>query len=133
MKRNLELIRGLLLRIEALPIGRGGPVEQFLSLSPATAPLCGEEDDPDEVHYNMRLLAEGGFIDLAGKQFPGGFNVRGLTWAGHDFLDSVRDENVWKRTREGALQAGGFTFDLLKDIAKGFIKKQFEDRTGIKL
>jgi hypothetical protein len=26
-----------------------------------------------------------------------------------------------------------FTFELVKDLAKGFVKKQIEDKTGIKL
>ena len=30
------------------------------------------------------------------------------------------------------MAAGGFTVDLLKDLAKGLIKKQIEERTGVK-
>jgi hypothetical protein len=40
---------------------------------------------------------------------------------------------VWTKTKKGAVAAGGFTVDLLKDLAKGFIKKQIEERTGVKL
>ncbi|WP_258366769.1 hypothetical protein [Burkholderia vietnamiensis] len=40
---------------------------------------------------------------------------------------------MWAKTKAGALAAGGFTVELLGDLAKGFIKKQIEDRTGIKL
>lgn len=47
--------------------------------------------------------------------------------------ESHRDPDVWDRTKAGALQAGGFTVELLKDLAKGFVKKQIEDRTGISL
>ena len=56
-----------------------------------------------------------------------------LTWAGHDLLDSVRDPKIWAKTKHGALAAGGFTVDLLKDLAKGFVKKQIEQRTGVTL
>nr|WP_264159203.1 DUF2513 domain-containing protein [Burkholderia vietnamiensis] len=48
-------------------------------------------------------------------------------------MDSIRSPEVWAKTKAGALAAGGFTVELLGDLAKGFIKKQIEDRTGIKL
>lgn len=63
----------------------------------------------------------------------GGWFVNGVTWSGHDFIDSIRDPDVWDRTKAGASKAGRFTVELLKDLAKGFIKKQIEDRTGISL
>ena len=31
------------------------------------------------------------------------------------------------------MAAGGWTLDLLKELGKGYLKKQIEDRTGIKL
>jgi len=32
--------------------------------------------------------------------------------------ESHRDPDVWDRTKAGALQAGGFTVELLKDLAQ---------------
>lgn len=133
MRRDIELIRLLLLRIEAQRLGIGGAVDQVVALGASSSPLCLEGEDAIEVHYNMRLLAEAGYLDITKTQFTGSFNIRGLTWAGHDFLDSVRDDEVWRKTKDGALKAGGFTVDLLKDLAKAFMKKQIEERTGIKL
>ena len=46
---------------------------------------------------------------------------------------SVRDDAVWRKTKEGALAAGGFTFELLASLAKGLVKKQIEKHTGIEL
>jgi hypothetical protein len=88
-------------------LGIGAAVDQVLSLSAHQPPPCLEGEDPDEVRYNMRLLVEAGFLDMTKTQFTGSFNIRGMTWAGHDFLDSVRDEQVWRKTKEGALKAGG--------------------------
>ena len=47
------------------------------------------------------------------------FAILRLTPAGHDFLDSVRSPEVRKKTKIGAEAAGGFTMDLLKDLARG--------------
>ena len=56
-----------------------------------------------------------------------------LTNSGYDYLDSIRDPKVWRKVKSSAAGAGGFTLELLGDLAKGFIKKQIEDRTGVKL
>lgn len=62
-----------------------------------------------------------------------GFMFKRLTWEGHDFVDAVRDNDIWKKTRQGANAAGGFSVDLLKDLAKGFIKKKISEHTGIEI
>lgn len=134
MKRDMDLVRSLLLRIEALsPTDQNAPVQQIYSLNTREAPLRMGDEDPAELHYHMRLLADAGYLDLAQTQFAEGFNFRGLTWKGHDFLDSVRDDELWRKTKQGALAAGGFTFELLADLAKGFAKEQIKQRTGIQL
>ena len=61
------------------------------------------------------------------------FRPRRLTSSGHDFLDSIRDPEIWKKTKDGAKAAGCFTFELLGDLAKGFIKTQIKKRTGMDL
>jgi hypothetical protein len=62
-----------------------------------------------------------------------GIAFRGLSWAGHDFLESVRNPDVWNKTRKVTTAVGGMTVQLLADLAKGFIKRQIEDHTGVKL
>jgi hypothetical protein len=61
------------------------------------------------------------------------YYIKALTWKAHDFLDSVRDPEIWEKTRKGIEDAKGFTFDLIRDLAKGFVKKQIEDYTGVRL
>ncbi len=56
-----------------------------------------------------------------------------LTWDGHDFLDSIRDPVIWQETKEGVKKAGGFSLELLGDLAKGLLKKKIEDHTGVQL
>jgi hypothetical protein len=67
------------------------------------------------------------------RSLSGHYAIKRLTWEGHDFLDSIRDPKIWEKTKKGVEGAGGFTVDLLKDLAKGFMKKQIEEYTGVKL
>lgn len=129
-KRDMDLIRSILLDIE-------NGKDWFETTSDDTADALGidgtglSEADTERLEYHLTLLENGGFAEFT-KTGEGWIPER-LTWKGHDFADSVRDEEVWRRTKEGANAAKGFTVDLLGALAKGFVKKQIEDRTGIAL
>lgn len=122
----MDLVRDLLLQIEEFDQGLGGDVE---------IEAAGLE--PQVVAEHLRLLIEARLIEgdtVPDDQYAFDHIVPiRLTWSGHDFLESVRDPEIWKKTKEGALSAKGFTLDLLQDLAKGFLKKQIEERTGIAL
>jgi DNA-binding transcriptional ArsR family regulator len=128
MKRNMDTIRTLLLRLEALPMSPSDIV--IIGGSDEELQIDGQE--PDAVDYHLYLLRENGLIDSPGSQpLNGRITFRRLTWAGHDFLDSVRDDEIWRKTKLGAEQAGGWTFDLITDLAKGLIKTQIKKYTGV--
>ncbi|MGO6718515.1 DUF2513 domain-containing protein [Rhizobium ruizarguesonis] len=96
-----------------------------------------EVNAPQVIAEHLRLILEARLIEgdaVPDDEFAFDHIVpTRLTWSGHDFLESVIDSEIWRRTKEGALSAKGFAPDLLQDLAKGFIKKQIEERTGITL
>jgi hypothetical protein len=132
MKRDMDLIRSLLLKLESLDI----PPGTVTPMSPYEPSLAIDGFNGEDIGHHLRMLVSGGFIETGGSRpfGPDGSLVfRQISWHGHDFLDSVRDPKIWKKTKDGAKAAGGFTVDLLKDLAKGFIRKQIEEHTGVKL
>ncbi len=126
MKRDMDLIRELLLKLESWPMERRDVVQ----IRPDA--VATKEHSPHEIDYHLTLLKEAGFVDFP-QESESAFYFRAITWKGHEFLDSVRDPKIWAKTKEGAFAAGGFTLDLLSDLAKGFLKKQIEERTGVAL
>lgn len=132
MRRDMDLIRELLLKLEALDV----PPGSLTTIYPGEPELSVEGFSSDAVSHHLRMLESGGMLE---GPDDGAFSADGallfweLTWKGRDFIDSVRDPETWAKTKKGALAAGGFTVDLLKDLAKGLIKKQIEERTGIQL
>lgn len=127
MTRDMDVIRTLLLRLEGRYKGIG-----TLIFDHGDEELAIEGVDALAVTYNLGLLVEAGFVNgrVTGT---GDFMMEGMTWSGHDFLDSVRDDEIWRRTKEGVGLAGGFTFDLMKALAKGYITKKVETLTGMNL
>ena len=100
------------------------------------------EASSQEVNYHARLLLERGFlhpesVKLDGQDQAGTPAARflpdALTDAGHEFLDSIRDPEVWRKTKEGANKIGSFGIDVIKDLAKGFLKTEIKKRTGLEV
>lgn len=124
MRRDMDLVRELLLAIE----GEGeDPLGWMVSVLP--------HRDPTLVSYHVQLLHEAGLIVAIDLSSCDGYDWRPkrMTYAGHDLLDSIRDPDIWGRTKGGVEAAGGFTLDLMKALAKGFLKKQIEERTGVSI
>lgn len=134
MQRDMDLIRDLLLRLDAMPISIGEAYFLEVNKPPlCKPPLCRAGEDPNKIYYNMRLIADAGFLALT-PTHPGiGFGLIRLTWHGHEFLDTISDQEISRKTKDGATKAGGFTVSLLADLAKGLVKTQIEKHTGIKL
>jgi hypothetical protein len=130
MKRDMDLVRELLLRIEAINLRTGKPVPQMVPLEN----LIGPNEHRDSIAYHVRLLIDAGFVKgptaFLASEIPA---VTGMTWSGHDFLDSIRDPEIWRRTKEAAKEAGGSTVEILRDIAVGLIKTQIKKHTGVEL
>jgi hypothetical protein len=56
-----------------------------------------------------------------------------LTWNGHEFLEAVRDPEVWRRTKEGAKAAGNAGLGFMWELAKAYGKHVAKERLGIEL
>jgi hypothetical protein len=129
MKRDMDLVRKLLIQLEDMPLSPGS----IVTMDYDDPSLTIDGYTTDQVHYHLDLIVEAGLVDIGGRGAIGAFMFRRLTYAGHDFLDSVRDDKIWAMTKKGAAAAGGFTMDLLVALAKGLVKKEIEKRTGIKM
>lgn len=129
MRRDMDLIRELMLKLEALPIRAGG----IYLISHEDEEVAVPGYDADAIAYHLDLILGAGLIAGPDKQPIAGITFRGFTWEGHDFVDSVRDPEIWQKTEVALKQAGGFSLDLAKALAKGFIKKKIEQHTGVEL
>ena len=65
---------------------------------------------------HIYLLEHADLIIISRQLLDGRFRVRGLTWQGHDFFDTVPDPEVWQRTKDDATKMRGRTLATLKDF-----------------
>jgi hypothetical protein len=124
MKLDKDLVRVILLAIEAhdqAPLGW-----MTLKVDGYTSEL---------VSYHVMLLHEAGFIHA---EKLGGLNKfkwepKRLTYQGHEFLDTVRDGDVWELTKAGAEKVGSASLGLMLELGKAYCKQALKDRLGIEL
>jgi hypothetical protein len=116
VKRDMDLIRRILLVAE-------GAEER----SASAADVATDVWDEQTVARHIELMIEAGLIvgylseDLGGSVTAFVFR---LTWVGHDFLDSVRSDTVWEKTRTIiASTVGAASFEVVKAVAVGFAMK----------
>lgn len=123
MKLDKDLVREIMLAVEAYDEPQG-----WMNLT-----IDGKSDN--EVSYHVMLLDEAGLISGINLGGIGSFEwqPRRLTYQGHEFLDTVRDGEVWKRTKEGAEKVGGAGLGMLVELGKAYGKQIFKERLGIDL
>ena len=54
----------------------------------------------DEIAYGLRLLMDRSFVIGSYDKTSGTFDIERLSMDGHDFLDSIRDPDVWDKTKK---------------------------------
>ena len=127
----MDLVRSLLLKMESSERARTGLKGLILP------------DQTEEViRFHLELMKEGGLVDHHIQRLGGRDGVSFITsfdlgyrpsMKGYEFLESVRDEEVWREAKAGASKVGGFTLDVLGKLAKGLIKKKIEEHTGLEV
>ena len=104
MKMDPELCRKILLYVEE----NDGP--------PTKVEIAGYS--AQEMGYNVKQLVLEGLLDATDathRDNLGAYLVKNLTPEGHRFLNTAKDENVWKRTlRALEKNAIPITLELLK-------------------
>jgi hypothetical protein len=109
-----DLVRSVLLAIESYDAPRGW----------VTINLPGHTDE--EIAYHVEILADAGFIEAEDLSSFSGYDWRAkrLTYQGHEFLDTVRDNKVWSETKKIASTVGAGSVTVLFEIGKAYIKQQ---------
>ena len=117
MKRDLNLLRAILLRIEE--------IDSLTIHSDVLLDLCG---DPNNLAFHIHLLVESGYLAIHDHvSYIGGerFLISHITSSGCDYLDSVRNESIWNTTLQKIKDFGGtVSLDIVKDIGTALIRGQ---------
>lgn len=114
MKRDMDLIRMILLVVESAP--------------PRKIPLI-EGYTAEQIGHHVYLMIQAGLIEGAEvtshqDQYDIAIPTQ-LTWQGHDFLDACRNESVWNKAKERLKSIGGdVPLAVIQSLLVDIIRKQ---------
>jgi hypothetical protein len=115
MKLDKELVRDILLALE-----------QEDEYPFAWKDLSFDGQSGEKVAYHICILDEGGFLlaeDLSSHSGDDWRAVR-LTYDGHELLDTIRDGELWKLTKDTAKKAGVGGLKILFDVGRSLAKQK---------
>lgn len=137
MKRSMDIVREVLLLTESL-----GPEGEHPEKSPYKSSWIDGVDDV-EFYYHVRILEEAGFISVfhLDRDFDIETNIAGperyypvtLTWQGHEFLDSIRDNELWSKVKKTlGKQLSATPFSVLATVTGELAKEYALKKLGLK-
>ena len=116
VKRNDDLLRQLLFEYE----------EQDDWLIPQYSTWGMSEEERERLGH-VHLLCDAGFVTKVGK------HTYRLSNDGYDYLDAIRSDTVWEKTKSGAAKVGGMTLGMMRDLAVAYLKQEAAEKLGIEL
>lgn len=72
--------------------------------------------------YTVSKLREAGFLNVS-YYLGGNFRIFDITYEGHQFLENIRDPEIWAKTKQAAGKVGGVSLSVLGEIALGFVRQ----------
>ncbi len=115
MKRNMDLVRQILLNMEENEHGN------------APSDFAIEGYTEEQVGYHCYLLNEAGLIKatvVTANELKSPFAVPiNLRWDGHEFLNNAKNENVWSQAKEAVSKIGDASFSVWASVLSQVVSK----------
>ena len=125
MKLNYDCVRSVLLTVE-----KSKTIDEELNINPVTVETIFEQlpkYEDNEILYTIEKLKEAGYINAALHFAAGHFidgTVSSITYSGHEYLDNIREPEVWRKVKTMLKNAGAITLPLISQAAQMLIGSQ---------
>lgn len=125
MKLNYDCVRSVLLTVE-----KSKTIDEELNINPVTVETIFEQlpkYEDSEILYTIEKLKEAGYINAALHFAAGHFidgTVSSITYSGHEYLDNIREPEVWRKVKAMLKNAGATTLPLISQAAQMLIGSQ---------
>ncbi len=117
VKRDMELIRDILLKVEGDPRMDGSRFVVF-----DTSDFEGYSQA--EIAYHIDLLFENDFVKGVATLDAPAAAISRLTWRGHEFIADTRDPGIWEKVKERTKGLPDVAISAIWEIAKAEVRKR---------
>ena len=116
MKLNQECVRDLLIYLE-------NNLDYHKRLYVCDINL--KDYSSNELLYTAEKLKEANFLNCFGgiySKYNLPLSVDSITYQGHQFLDTIRDENVWSNAKSKIKTVASVTLPILQDLCASYLR-----------
>ncbi len=124
MKLDHDFVRNLLIGFEKCSNISGISEQELKNIA------TKNNKNWDELCYTLIKLKEGGFITstiLYGSNVPVYIRPGNLTYKGHEFLDTIRDPKIWRKTKNIARNFQSISLSELSKIGATVLTKAIQE------
>ncbi|CAI2580045.1 hypothetical protein AKUH3B110M_04700 [Apilactobacillus kunkeei] len=133
MKLNHDCTRECLLFLEQ-------ELELNKSIDPADV-INSLNYTEDITSYSLQKLREANYIvggvnisyDFYGNGTVESTPIKDITWEGHEYLNTVRDNRVWKKTKDITSSLKSVSLSMMKTVATQVLVGILKDVSGLPL
>ena len=123
MKRDFEFIREALLELEE----NCEPMSSY----PIFSVMCEKGYAPDYALNQLLLMEEGGLLGKTARTLTCSFSSMGLSNNGYDFLETIRNDVVWEKTKKEIQEKKlPRTIKFIAEVAGIFVGELIKHKNG---
>lgn len=129
MKLNYDCLRKILLTLECGIEWDDNLEYNYVTLAHLSETL--EEFSKAEIAYASKMAIEADLIDAQVIDCDScivDIRCYGLTYEGHQFLDTVRENKIWKKTKNIINSVGGVSLPVIKNVATDYLTEFIKNR-----
>ncbi|EOO33947.1 hypothetical protein IIU_02687 [Bacillus cereus VD133] len=123
MKLNQDCVRDLLLELEEkLTINDYFLLPHFNNLDTVS------KHGFDDTFYSFKKLVEANYLNGSCKYGSNeliNLSIDSISWDGHQFLDTIRDNVIWSKTKTAASSLSSVSISIMSALATSYLKQQF--------
>ncbi|MEH6891884.1 DUF2513 domain-containing protein [Bacillus sp. JJ864] len=123
MKLNQDCVRDLLLELEEkLTINDHFLLPHFNNLDTVS------KHGFDDTFYSFSKLLEASYLNGSYKYASGELfhlSVDSISWNGHQFLDTIRDNEIWSKTKNAVGSLSSASISIMSSLATSYLKQKF--------
>ena len=127
MKLNPDCIRDILLYVEGNTSYR-----KACTIIPSLCCKTFPNYSSDEVMYHVNQCEMSGYFSKTSSDLDGNITIVSLSPLGHQFIDNIRSDDVWKDVKQVSDTVGSKSLTALSQIASGVITALIEHQLGLR-
>lgn len=89
----------------------------------------------DDIVYSAEKLIEAGYLQGSVNTFIGGgqpgITITSISFEGHQFLDNIRDDGVWKDTKKALSKFSSVSLGVINTIATQILTSLINSQLGL--